>query len=36
MFINGDGNCLNILNEAVITYNNNFHSTIYMTPVDAC
>ena len=35
MFINGDGNWVNILNDAVITYNNNFHSTINMTPVDA-
>ena len=35
MFINGDGNCVNILNDAVITYNNNIHSTINMTPVDA-
>ena len=35
MFINGDGNCVNILNDAVITYNNNIHSTIKMTPVDA-
>ena len=31
MFINGDGNWVNILNDAVITYNNN----INMTPVDA-
>ena len=35
MFINGDGNWVNILNDAVITYNNNIHSTIIMTPVDA-
>ena len=35
MFINGDGNWVNILNEAVVTYNNNIHSTINMTPVDA-
>ena len=35
MFINGDGNWVNILNEAVISYNNNIHSTIRMTPVDA-
>ena len=34
MFING-GNWVNILNDAVITYNNNMHSTINMTPVDA-
>ena len=31
MFINGDGNWVNILNDAVITYNNNIHTT----PVDA-
>ena len=35
MFINGDGNWVNILKDAVITYNNNIHSTINMTPVDA-
>ena len=35
MFINGDGNLVNILNDAVLTYNNNIHSTINMTPVDA-
>ena len=35
MFINGDGNWVNILTDAVITYNNNNHSTINMTPVDA-
>ena len=35
MFINGDGNWVNILNDPVITYNNNIHSTINMTPVDA-
>ena len=35
MFINGDGNWVNILNDAVVTYNNNIHSTIEMTPVDA-
>ena len=35
MFINGDGNWVNILNAAVITYKNNIHSTINMTPVDA-
>ena len=35
MFINGDGNWVNIINDAVITYNNNIHSTINMTPVDA-
>ena len=35
MFINGDGNWVNILNDAFVTYNNNIHSTINMTPVDA-
>ena len=35
MFINGDGIWVNILSDAVITYNNNIHSTINMTPVDA-
>ena len=35
MFINVDGNWVNILNDAVVTYNNNIHSTINMTPVDA-
>ena len=35
MFINGVGNWVNILNDAVITYNNNIHSTIKMTPVNA-
>ena len=35
MSINGDGNWVFILNDAVITYNNNIHSTINMTPVDA-
>ena len=35
MFINGDGNWVTILNDAVVTYNNNIHSTINMTPVDA-
>ena len=35
MFINGDGSWVNILTDAVITYNNNIHSTINMTPVDA-
>ena len=33
--INGDGNWVNILNDAVVTYNNNIHSTIDVTPVDA-
>ena len=35
MSINGDGNWVNILNDAVVAYNNNIHSTINMTPVDA-
>ena len=35
MFINGDFNCVNILNEAVITYNKNVQSTTNITPVDA-
>ena len=35
MFINDAGIWLNIINDAVITYNNNIHSTINMTPVDA-
>ena len=35
MFINGDGNWVNILNDAVITNIKNIHSTINMTSVDA-
>ena len=35
IFINGDRNWVNILNDAVITYNNSIHSTLNMTPVDA-
>ena len=35
MFINGDGNWANILNGAFVTFNNNIHSTINMTTVDA-
>ena len=35
MFIIADGNWVNILNDAVITYNKNIHSTINITPVDA-
>ena len=35
MFINWDGNWVNILNDAVVLYNKNIHSTINMTPVDA-
>ena len=34
MFINGEGNWVKILNDAVVTYNN-IHSTINVTPVDA-
>ena len=33
-FLNGDGNWTNLLNGAVITYSNNLHCTIKMTPVD--
>ena len=35
MFLNGDGNWVSILNDAVITYNNNIHSTINITPAVA-
>ena len=35
MFINGDGNWVNLLNNGVVTYNNNKKTTIKMTPVDA-
>ena len=35
MFVNGDDSWVKILNDAVITYNNNIHSTINMAPVDA-
>ena len=35
MFINGDGNWANIINDAVVTYNNKNYSKIKMTPVDA-
>ena len=35
MFINGDANWVDILNDAVITYNHIIHLTINMTPVDA-
>ena len=35
MFINGYGNWVNFLKNAVIIYNNNIHSTINLTPVDA-
>ena len=34
IFIN-DSNWVNILNHAVVAYDNNLHSTIAMTPVDA-
>ena len=34
-FINGDGNWADILNDSVVTYNNNTHSTTIKTPVDA-
>ena len=27
MFINSNGNWVNIINDAVVTYNNNIHST---------
>ena len=35
MFINGDCSWVSILIDAVVTYNNNIHSTNNMTPVDA-
>ena len=35
MIINGDGNWVNILNDAVVTYINNIYSTINMTTADA-
>ena len=35
MFINGDGNWVDRLNDAVVTYNNNKHTKINMTPVNA-
>ena len=35
MFIKGGGNWVNLLNDALLTYNKNSHSTINMTPVDA-
>ena len=35
MLINGYGNWVNILNDALTLYNNNIHSTISMTPADA-
>ena len=35
LFISGDCNWLNLLNDAITTYNNNIHSTINITLVDA-
>ena len=35
MFINGDGTWVNILNDVVVTYNNNIHSITNMTFVHA-
>ena len=35
MFINNDVNWVDILNDAVVTYNNKIHSTIKITPADA-
>ena len=35
MFIIGDAIWVNMLTDACVTYNNNVHSTINMTPVDA-
>ena len=35
MFINGDGNWIDLLKDAMIDYNNRFHSTIKMTPAEA-
>ena len=35
MIVNLKGNWVNILGDAVITYNSNIHSTIKLTPVDA-
>ena len=35
MYINGNSNWVNILKDAVVRYNNNFLSTINMTPVDS-
>ena len=34
MFIKDDGNWINLLNDAVVTYKNNLHSTIKISPVD--
>ena len=35
MFINGDGNWVDILNDTVTTYNNNIYFNINMAPIDA-
>ena len=35
MFINGDGNWVNILNDDVVTFKNSVRSTVYLTPLDA-
>ena len=35
MFINGDGNWVSPLKDAIVAYNNNKHTTIIMTPVVA-
>ena len=35
MFTHGDGNWVKLFNDAVVTYNNEVHSTINMTPLDA-
>ena len=35
MFNNGDGIWVYLLSDAVVTYNNNIHSTINLTPVYA-
>ena len=35
MFINGDGNWIDLLKDAMIDYNNRVHSTIKMTPAEA-
>ena len=34
-FIYGDGNWVSLLNDAAVTYNNNKHITVNMSPVDA-
>ena len=35
MFKNGEGNLVNLLNDALVTYNNNTHTTIDMKPIDS-